>query len=89
MRRPVYDMTLFRERRQKLAEKYKGAAFILPAHPEQIRNGSVDHPYRQDSNLFYLTGFEEPQSVLVFRPGQTPETVVFARPKDEARETWN
>ena len=89
MRRPVYDMNVFRERRQKLAEKYKGAAFILPAHPEQIRNGSVDQPYRQDSNLFYLTGFEEPQSVLVFRPGQTPETVVFARPKDEARETWN
>jgi Xaa-Pro aminopeptidase len=89
MRRPVYDMSIFRERRQKLAAKYPGAAFIIPAHPEHSRNGSVDHPYRQDTNLFYLTGFEEPSSVLVFRPGQNPETVLFTLSKDESRETWN
>jgi Xaa-Pro aminopeptidase len=89
MRRPIYDMSIFRERRQALAARAKGAAVILPAHPEQVRNNDVHHAFRQDSNLFYLTGFEEPESILVFRPGQTPETVLFVRPKDVFRETWD
>lgn len=89
MRRPVYDMGVFQKRRQALALKAKGSAVIVPAHPELTRNNDVHHPYRQDSNLFYLTGFEEPEAVLVFRPGQTPETVLFVRPKDVLRETWD
>ncbi|MEM7646753.1 MAG: aminopeptidase P family protein, partial [Pseudomonadota bacterium] len=44
---------------------------------------------RQDSNLFYLTGFEEPESVLVLRPGKDPESVLFVRKKDLAKETWD
>ena len=89
MRRPIYDMSVFRERRQALASRIKGSALIIHAHPEFIRNNDVHHSYRQDSNLFYLTGFEEPESILVFRPGQTPETVLFVRPKDVVRETWD
>jgi Xaa-Pro aminopeptidase len=89
MRQPIYDMSVFRERRQALASRIKGSALIIPAHPEYIRNNDVHHSYRQDSNLFYLTGFEEPESILVFRPGQTPETVLFVRPKDVVRETWD
>lgn len=89
MRRPAFDMSVFKERRQTLASRAKGSAIILPAHPEFIRNNDVDHRYRQDSNLFYMTGFEEPESILVFRPGQTPETVMFVRPKDIERETWD
>ena len=88
MRRPSYDMNVFRERRAALASRYPGAAFVLPAHPEQIRNNDVNHAYRQDTNLFYLTGFEEPGSVLVFRPGQDPESTLFVRPKDSFNETW-
>lgn len=89
MRRPNFDMNVFRERRQQLAALAKGSAIVIPSHPEYIRNNDVHHPYRQDSNLFYLTGWEEPESVLVFRPGQTPETVLFVRPKDVERETWD
>lgn len=89
MRRPTYDMNVFKERRQALASRIKGGALILPSHPEYTRNNSVHHPYRQDSNLFYLTGFEEPETILVFRPGQIPETVLFVRPKDVFRETWD
>lgn len=89
MRRPNFDMNIFRERRQQLAVMAKGSAVIIPAHPERIRNHDVHFPYRQDSNLFYLTGFEEPEAVLVFRPGQAPETVLFVRPKDILRETWD
>lgn len=89
MRTPRMDMKIFRERRAKLAALIPNAAVILPAHPEQIRNHDVHHPYRQDTNLFYLTGFEEPQSILLFRPGKKPETVMFCRTRDPERETWD
>ncbi len=89
MRRSIFDMSIFKERRQQLAELCPGSAVIIPSHPDLIRNHDVHHAYRQDSNLFYLSGFEEPESVLVFRPGQTPETVLFVRAKDPLRETWD
>jgi Xaa-Pro aminopeptidase len=89
MRKPIHDINMFRERRQALASRAKGSAIIIPAHPEYVRNNDVHYPYRQDSTLFYLTGFEEPESILVIRPGQTPETVLFVRPKDVFRETWD
>lgn len=89
MRRPNYDMNIFKERRQTLAPNMKGGALIVHANPEYIRNNDVHHSYRQDTNMFYLTGFEEPESILVYRPGQNPETVMFVRPKDVLRETWD
>jgi Xaa-Pro aminopeptidase len=89
MRKPTEKKEIFKERRQKLAEKIKGSALIVASHPELIRNHDVGYPYRQDSNFYYLTGFEEPESIFVFRPGQTPETVMFVRKKDLERETWD
>jgi len=89
MRKPVDNMDVFARRRRLLAEKAKGGAVILASHPEYIRNNDVHHSYRQDTNLFYLTGWEEPDSIFVFRPGRTPETVMFVRPKDVERETWD
>lgn len=89
MRKPADNIEIFARRRRLLAERAKGSAIIIPSHPEMIRNNDVHHPYRQDSNLFYLTGWEEPESIFVFRPGQTPETVMFVRPKDIERETWD
>lgn len=89
MRKPNVDLNIFRERRQKLAQQISGSALIIAAHPEHIRNHDVHFPYRQDSNLFYLTGFEEPESFLLFRPGLTPETVMFVRRRDPERETWD
>ncbi len=89
MRKPAFDMNVFKERRKKLAAMAQGSAIVIAANPDLIRNNDVHHSYRQDSNLFYLTGFEEPESIFVFRPGQTPETVLFVRPKDVERETWD
>lgn len=65
-----------------------GVAVLLAA-PETIRNNDVHHEYRQDSDFWYLTGFPEPEAVLVLRPGQQPETVMFVRPRDRAKEVWN
>lgn len=89
MRKPIYDMNIFTQRREAVGQSIPGAALIVAAHPEHIRNHDVGFPYRQDSNLFYLTGFEEPESVLVFRPGLSPETVMFVRRRDPERETWD
>jgi Xaa-Pro aminopeptidase len=88
MRGSKVPLQILAERRARLGTLIPGAAVILPAQPEAIRNHDVHHPYRQDSGLFYLTGFEEPESVLVFRPGKKPETVMFVRPRDVERETW-
>lgn len=89
MRKPIYDMSIFAERRRKIGQEIQGGALVVASHPELIRNHDVHYPYRQDSNLFYLTGWEEPDSVLVYRPGLKPETVMFTRRKDVERETWD
>ncbi|HRO68147.1 MAG TPA: aminopeptidase P N-terminal domain-containing protein [Pseudobdellovibrionaceae bacterium] len=89
MRKPSVDIRLFARRRQELARLIPGSALIVASHPEHIRNHDVGFPYRQDSNLFYLTAFEEPESILIFRPGKTPETVMFVRRRDRERETWD
>ncbi len=89
MRKPELDMQIFKRRRHQVGQDIQGSALILAASPEAIRNFDVHHPYRQDSNLYYLTGFEEPESVLLLRPGRDPEAVLFVRSKDVERETWD
>ncbi len=88
MRTPNINIDECKKRRARLADKVDDAAIIVSAHTEYVRNHDVHHPYRQDSNLFYLTGFEEPESVFIFRPGKSPETVLFVREKNVTRETW-
>lgn len=89
MRKPTEDIQHFVERRKKITAKLNGAAMVVASHPESGRNGSVGFPYRQDSNLYYLTGFEEPGSILLILPGKSPESVMFVRKKNPERETWD
>lgn len=89
MRVPLESVSIFSERRKILAEKIQGSVMIIPSHPEYIRNHDVHHPYRVDSNLYYLTGFEEPESIFIFRAGINPESILFVRSKDPLRETWD
>lgn len=89
MRKPTVNLRLFAERRRQVMEQIQGGALIVASHPEQIRNHDVHFPYRQDSNLYYLTAFEEPESILILRPGMKPETVMFVRRRDRERETWD
>ena len=88
-RKPTENPEIFKKRRQKVMAGLNGAALIVASHPETIRNEDVHYPYRQDSNLYYLTGFEEPESILILRPGQNPESVMFVRTKNIERETWD
>ena len=79
-----------RRRRQLMELAGEGAIVIVPAAPERIRNNDAHYPYRQDSDLVYLTGFEEPESVLVLVPGrEAAESILFCRERDRAREQWD
>jgi Xaa-Pro aminopeptidase len=89
MRTSHLPKEVFQERRQRLARLIQGSALILPAWPEAIRNNDGHFKYRPESNMVYLTGFDEPGSCLIFRPGKDPETVLFVREKDVEMETWN
>ena len=81
----------YRRRRRQLMElAADGAIVIVPSAPERIRNNDAHYPYRQDSDLVYLTGFDEPESVLVLVPGrEAAETILFCRERDRAREQWD
>jgi len=66
------------------------AVAVVRSLPERLRNGDAYHPFRQISDLVYLTGFVEPETTLVLRPGHESERVVmFVRPRDAEMETWD
>ena len=66
------------------------AILVLPAALERIRSRDTLYPYRQDSDLWYLTGFPEPEAVLVLVPGRAHgETLLFCRERDIEREGWD
>lgn len=63
---------------------------ILSAANEYIRNNDAHYPYRQNSDFYYLTGFNEPEAVAVLAPGrQEGEFILFNRVRNPERETWD
>jgi Xaa-Pro aminopeptidase len=61
---------------------------VLPSAPVFVRNNDVEHEYRQDSDFFYMTGFDEPESVVVL-DAKERKTTFFVRPRDRDREVWD
>jgi Xaa-Pro aminopeptidase len=87
------DRELFARRRaafcEAMARAGDGEAIaVLPSAPVFPRNGDVEHEYRQDSDLFYVTGFDEPQSAMVLGASEKKATL-FVRPRDPEREIWD
>jgi Xaa-Pro aminopeptidase len=79
-----------RRRRDLMATMIKNCIAILTAAPEQVRSRDTYFPYRQDSNFFYLTGFPEPEAVLVLIPKRPQgQFVLFCRERDRSREIWD
>src|SRR5690625_1079405 len=78
----------FSRRRQRLMQEVgEGALIIVAAAPHKLRNGDTFYPYRQDSDFLYLTGFCEPEALLVLRPGQAgARQVLFLREPNPERE---
>jgi Xaa-Pro aminopeptidase len=61
---------------------------IVPTAPERMRNRDSDYLYRFDSYFYYLTGFPEPEAVLVLVAGASPKSILFCREKHPERELW-
>ncbi len=88
---PNINLKEFHSRRSELmAMMDEDSIAILPAALVHRRNGDVDFQYRQDSDFYYLTGFEEPESVFVLAPGREHgESIMFCREQDSDFELWN
>lgn len=87
----AHERKLYGKRRRSLMEAAgDGAILIIPAAPERVRSRDTFYPYRQDSDLLYLTGFPEPEAVLVLVPGRKHgEAILFCRERDPEREGWD
>ncbi|MGH8809230.1 MAG: aminopeptidase P N-terminal domain-containing protein [Noviherbaspirillum sp.] len=66
-----------------------GGVAIIPTAPEVMRNRDADYPYRHDSYFYYLSGFTEPEAVIVLVAGKTDQAILFCREKNLEREIWD
>ncbi len=76
-------------RRARLAAAMGEGIAVIPTAPERIRNRDTHFPYRFDSHFYYLTGFPEPEAVLVLVAGAQPRSLLFCRERNEEREIWD
>src|SRR5881227_3986728 len=80
----------FADRRLRFAAALGDALAIIPGAQEARRNGDVSYEFRQSSDFFFLTGFDEPDAVAVINPAHAKERyVLFVRPRDREMEVWN
>ena len=78
------------ERRRRFAETLGEGLAVIPGAQELIRNGDTTYEFRQSSDLFFLTGFDEPDAVALLNPAHPKERyVLFVRPRDREMEIWN
>lgn len=79
-----------RRRRQLMAMVGEQAIVIVAAAPERVRSNDTLYPYRQNSDFHYLSGFPEPDAVLVLVPGRDAgQHLLFCRERDPEREQWD
>ncbi|HEV7800098.1 MAG TPA: Xaa-Pro aminopeptidase [Burkholderiales bacterium] len=87
------DASVYATRRALLASRMERGVAVIPTAPERTRNRDAHYPYRFDSYFYYLTGFGEPEAVLVVIAGDGPKSasrsILFCRAKDPEREVWD
>ncbi len=66
----------------------KNSVAIIPAAREAVRSHDTNYRYRQNSDFFYLTGFEEPEAIAVITPARDKKFTLFVRPRDLEQEIW-
>jgi Xaa-Pro aminopeptidase len=76
-------------REQFMAAMGPNSVALIASPPERLRNGDAHFSYRQNSDLYYLTGFAEPEATVVLRPDAKEKFVLFVRAKDPEREIWD
>ncbi len=87
----MFDPAVFAARREAFMQKLgPDAVAVVRSQPERLRNGDAFFPFRQNSDIVYLTGFVEPDTTLILRPGaETEKFVMFVRPRDPEMEVWD
>ncbi len=83
------DIGVYQRRRARLVAAMRGGVAIVPTAPERARNRDSHYPFRFDSYFYYLTGFREPEAVLVIVAGASPKSILFCCDKDPEREVWD
>ena len=76
----------YADRRRRLAAALGDGVAVIPTAPERVRNRDSHFPYRFDSHFYYLTGFAEPEAVLVLAAGKS---ILFCRERNPEREVWD
>jgi Xaa-Pro aminopeptidase len=76
-------------RRRRLAATLGEGIAVIATAPERPRNRDTHYPYRHDSYFYYLTGFPEPEAVLVLVGGEAPRAILFCRERNAEREVWD
>ena len=80
-------------RRPQLAEFMKlmegDSVAVIPSAREAYRSNDSNYRFRQDSDFYYLTGFDEPESIAVITPSKEHKYTLFVRPRDPEREIWD
>ncbi|MCK9202117.1 MAG: Xaa-Pro aminopeptidase [Gallionella sp.] len=84
-----FDPNPYIQRRARLLDRMQRGIAVIPTAPEVPRNGDTHYQYRHDSDFYYLTGFAEPEAVLVLIAGDEPKAILFCRDKDLDREIWD
>lgn len=85
-------MKTYAERRTALLARMHakgGGVAIIPTAREVMRNRDADYPYRHDSYFYYLSGFTEPEAIIVLIAGKTDRSILFCREKNLEREIWD
>ena len=91
----MFDSTIHAARRaavQAAMRAQGGGTMLLPAADEKVRNADNHHPFRQDSDFAWLTGFDEPEGAALLHADPASGNsglVMFVRPKDREREIWD
>ena len=86
-------MKPYADRRARLlAQMEAGSVAVIGTAPEATRNADTEYPYRHDSSFYYLTGFIEPEAVLVLvapRGNAAAQSILFCREKHLESEIWD
>ena len=82
-----FDDTVYRARRERVYDAIGNGMATLFAAPERMRSNDTEYPYRQDSYFYYLSGFTEPEAVMIL-DGANRTSTLCCRPKDPDMETW-
>jgi len=83
------DSTLYRDRRRRVMKAMGEGVMVIATAQEAVRNRDAHYPFRPDSYFWWLTGFAEPEAVVVLVAGKRPRQYLFCREKNLDKEIWD